>query len=63
MFLYDITNTASFVKLSDWFAVVRKATSERDIPDGLSDCFRQKEPYMALIGNKCKSREQWYVYS
>ncbi|OQV15370.1 putative Ras-related protein Rab-28 [Hypsibius exemplaris] len=64
LFLYDITNTASFSRLSEWFAIVRKAICEPETPGTataasayggvLSDTAsrKTKEPYMALIGNK-----------
>lgn len=43
IFVYDITNYASFDDLDDWLEVVRKVT-ERDGGG--------RKPHMALVGNK-----------
>ena len=48
IFVYDITNYASFDDLSDWLEVVRKVTDKAD-----------PKPHLALVGNKgdCISSE------
>ena len=43
IFVYDITNYASFDDLEDWLEVVKKVT-ERDGGG--------RKPHMALVGNK-----------
>lgn len=40
MFVYDVTNAASFDNLEDWLAVIKKS---------FADC---KLPHLALVGNK-----------
>ena len=43
LFVYDITNDASFQNLEDWYSMVKKVCDQN--PDA-------KPPHMALVGNK-----------
>ncbi|XP_055343200.1 ras-related protein Rab-28-like [Paramacrobiotus metropolitanus] len=47
VFVYDITNTNSFVKLTDWFEMIQKY-----YPPTVDGSSKRKDPFMAVIGNK-----------
>lgn len=43
--MYDITNSASFENLEDWFSCIKK----------VFDGSETTAPHLALVGNKCKT--------
>ena len=54
--MYDITNNASFTKLSDWFTASNQTLTEQTNFTESSDKFMigKDGPFLALVGNKCK---------
>lgn len=57
MFMYDITNNASFIKLNDWYTASNYILTEQTIFAEPADKFMTGKagPFLALIGNKCMS--------
>jgi GTPase SAR1 family protein len=54
LFVYDITNIGTFIKLEEWITLVYRAYFGNADQD-LTDPKDSRLPYMALLGNKCKA--------